>query len=402
MQSSKIIPYGKQSISESDVQAVIEVLRSDFLTQGPVVPAFEKAVAEYCHVRHGVATTNATAALHLACLALGLGPGDWLWTSPISFVATANSALYCGAQVDFVDIDSRTYNISKEALEEKLLIAKQEGKLPKILIPVHMCGQPCDMKAIHDLSLQYGFKIIEDASHAIGAKYLDEPVGNCHFSDITVFSFHPVKIITTGEGGMALTNNKEIANKLRYLRSHGITTDRDEMETYSNNEIWNYQQIHLGFNYRMTEMQAALGLSQLKKINEFTRIRTQIAKFYDASFLPININTPWQTEDANSSFHLYPIQLNSLSGISQKALYEKLNASGIKVNLHYIPIYRQPFYKKLGFIEGYCPNAESYFKSSISLPLYASMDEEQQYRVVKEVKKHCLSKSTETLMAKAI
>lgn len=298
MESSKIIPYGKQSISESDIQAVIEVLRSDFLTQGPIVPAFENAVAEYCHVRHGVATTNATAALHLACLALGLGPGDWLWTSPITFVATANSALYCGAQVDFVDIDSRTYNICKEALEEKLLIAKQEGKLPKILIPVHMCGQPCDMKAIHELSLQYGFKIIEDASHAIGAKYLEEPVGNCHFSDITVFSFHPVKIITTGEGGMALTNNKEIDNKLRYLRSHGITTNQDEMETYSNNEIWNYQQIHLGFNYRMTEMQAALGLSQLKKINEFIRIRTQIAKFYDASFLPININTPWQTEDA--------------------------------------------------------------------------------------------------------
>ena len=265
------IPYGKQSISENDIQAVVDVLSSDFLTQGPVVPAFEQAVATYCHARQGVAVCNATAALHIACLALGLGPGDWLWTSPITFVASANCALYCGAQVDFVDIDPLTYNMCPVALETKLIAAKAEGKLPKIVIPVHLCGQPCDMEAIHALSLKFGFKIIEDASHAIGGKYQGRPIGDCRFSEIAVFSFHPVKIITTAEGGIAVTNNGALAKKMILLRSHGISSALDDMEPRPKDEIWNYQQIELGFNYRMTEMQAALGLSQLKQLDYFVK-----------------------------------------------------------------------------------------------------------------------------------
>jgi len=279
--SYEIIPYGRQSISEADIQSVVDVLRSDFLTQGPVVPAFEEALASYCHASHGIAVNSATSALHIACLALDVGPSDWLWTSAITFVASANCGLYCGAQVDFVDIDPRTFNMCPIALENKLMQAQQLGKLPKVVVPVHMCGQPCDMAAIHALSVQYGFKIIEDASHAIGARYKDEFVGNCRFSDITVFSFHPVKIITTAEGGMAMTNDDALAKRMALFRSHGISNSPSDMQARPSDEIWNYQQFELGFNYRMTELQAALGLSQLNKLDEFVQCRHTIAAHYD-------------------------------------------------------------------------------------------------------------------------
>jgi UDP-4-amino-4,6-dideoxy-N-acetyl-beta-L-altrosamine transaminase len=289
--SYEIIPYGRQSISEADIQSVVEVLRSDFLTQGPVVPAFEQALASYCHARHGIAVNSATSALHIACLALGLGTGDWLWTSAITFVASANCGLYCGAQVDFVDIDSRTFNMCPIALEKKLIEAQQHDKLPKVVVPVHMCGQPCDMTAIHALAVQYGFKIIEDASHAIGARYKHEPVGNCQYSDITVFSFHPVKIITTAEGGMAVTNDDVLAKRMALFRSHGISSTPSDMQVRPADEIWNYQQIELGFNYRMTELQAALGLSQLNKLDEFVQTRHTIAFKYDQALqaLPVTL-----------------------------------------------------------------------------------------------------------------
>jgi len=392
MNQANIIPYGRQSISEADIQAVVRVLRSDFLTQGPVVPAFEQAVATNCHARHGVAVTNATAALHIACLALGLGTGDWLWTSPITFVASANCGRFCGANVDFVDIDPHTFNMSAVALEKKLIEAKLQGQLPKVVVPVHMCGQPCDMATIHALSIKYGFKIIEDASHAIGAKYQGEPIGNGRYSDITVFSFHPVKIITTGEGGMAVTNSDELAQKMSLLRSHGISSAADEIETRPVDEIWNYQQIDLGFNYRMTEIQAALGLSQLNRLDEFVKTRHNIATFYDQELLKVEINTPWQHQDAQSSFHLYPIQVTESSGISQQSLYQALTQAGVKANLHYIPVYRQPYYARMGFKAGYCPNAEKYYKLSISIPIYASMTTEQQYHVVDLIKFFCHSK----------
>jgi UDP-4-amino-4,6-dideoxy-N-acetyl-beta-L-altrosamine transaminase len=392
MNQANIIPYGKQSISEADIQAVVDVLRSDFLTQGPVVPAFEQAVANYCQARHGVAASNATAALHIACLALDLGTGDLLWTSPITFVASANCGLYCGAQVDFVDIDPHTFNMSPVALEKKLIASKLQGKLPKVVVPVHMCGQPCDMAAIHALSVKYGFKIIEDASHAIGAKYKGEPVGNCRYSDITVFSFHPVKIITTAEGGMALTNDTKLAKKMTLLRSHGISSTAEDMVQRPGDEIWNYQQIDLGFNYRMTELQAALGLSQLQQLDQFVQTRHDIATYYDQALSSTDIKTPWQHPDTRSSYHLYPIQVTASSGISQQMLYQTLTEAGVKVNLHYIPVYRQPYYAQLGFKRGYCPNAEHYFNTCISIPVFSSMTNEQQQRVVELIQSMCLQK----------
>ena len=402
MSHASTIPYGRQSIAEDDIQAVVDVLRSDFLTQGPVVPAFEQAVASYCHARHGVAASNATAALHIACLALGLGPGDYLWTSPITFVASANCGLYCGAQVDFVDIDPHTFNMSPVALEKKLIAAKLQGKLPKVVVPVHMCGQPCDMVSIYALSVKYGFKIIEDASHAIGAKYQGDPVGNCRYSDITVFSFHPVKIITTAEGGMAVTNQDALASKMRLLRSHGISSTPSDMAPRPADEIWNYQQIDLGFNYRMTEMQAALGLSQLQKLDEFVAIRQEIASYYDRALSIVDIHTPWQHPDTDSSFHLYPIQVTATSGISQQSLYKSLSEAGVKVNLHYIPVYLQPYYARLGFYPGYCPHAEDYFKSSISIPVYASMTQSQQHRVVDLIQSLCHAKVVKRIAGVAL
>ena len=377
-----MIPYGRQDISEADIQAVVDVLRSDFITQGPAVPAFEKAVSDYCGAAHAVAANSATSALHIACLALSIGKGDVVWTSPITFVASANCALYCGADVDFVDIDPCTYNMSTEHLAKKLAQAEKSGRLPKAVIPVHLCGQPCDMEGIHALSKQYGFKIIEDASHAIGGKYKGEQIGNCRYSDITVFSFHPVKIITTGEGGMALTNSVKLAKQMQLLRSHGITRDADEM-THAPDGPWYYQQIELGFNYRMTDIQAALGLSQMQRLDDIVVRRHTIAKRYDQLLADLPVIAPWQHPDSYSGMHLYVIRLK-LSQISktQREVFEALRTAGIGVNLHYIPVYRQPYYSELGFKAGLCPEAEQYYAEAISLPMYPALKESQQDQVV--------------------
>ena len=380
------IPYGRQDISEADIKAVTDVLRSNFLTQGPVVPAFENAVAVYCGVKHAIAVNSATSALHIACLALDVGKGDIVWTSPITFVATANCALYCGATVDFVDIDPVTYNISVKALSQKLAIAEKAGNLPKVVIPVHLCGQSSEMQAIHKLSQQYGFKIIEDASHAIGGKYQNQPVGNCKYSDVTIFSFHPVKIITTGEGGMAVTNNDVLANKLRLLRSHGITRDESQM-THEPHGPWYYEQIDLGFNYRMTDIQAALGLSQMQRLNEFVAKRHSIANRYDELLKNLPIITPFQLKNTFSGLHLYVIRLRLMDiQQSHRGVFEALQAAGIMVNLHYIPVYRQPYYKKLGFKAGYCPEAEHYYSDAISLPMYFGLTIQQQDHVITVLK----------------
>ena len=374
------IPYGRHTVTEADIQAVVDVLRSDFLTQGPVVPAFEEAVASYCHAKHGVAVNSATSALHIACLSLGLGPGDWLWTSPITFVASANCGLYCGAQVDFVDIDPRTFNMCPIELEKKLAVAQQHGKLPKVVVPVHLCGQPCDMAAIHALSLQYGFKIIEDASHAIGAKYKGEAVGNCRYSDITVFSFHPVKIITTAEGGMAVTNDPHLANQMGLFRSHGITRDPQQM-TEPADGPWYYQQVALGFNYRMTELQAALGVSQMNMLDHAIARRHALADQYSTLLQNLGLDLPWQHPDAHSSYHLYVVQLQDTQLHSHRAVFESLRAQQIGVNLHYIPVHTQPYYAQMGFKAADFPKALSYYSKSISIPMYASLSDAQQQHV---------------------
>ena len=382
-----MIPYGRQDISEADIQAVVEVLRSDFLTQGPAVPAFEKAVAGYCGAQHAVAVNSATSALHIACLALGVGPSDWVWTSPITFVASANCALYCGARVDFVDIDPRTYNMSVERLTEKLAQAEKLGCLPKVVIPVHLCGQPCNMAGIRALGQRYGFKIIEDASHAIGGKYRGDPIGNCRYSDISVFSFHPVKIITTGEGGMAVTNDPQLAKRMQLLRSHGITRDAADI-TGEPDGPWYYQQINLGFNYRMTDLQAALGLSQMQRLDKFIVKRHAIARKYDEALASLPVITPWQHPDSYSGFHLYVLRfkLNEIHK-THREVFESMRAAGIGVNLHYIPVYRQPYYEGLGFKEGHCPAAEQYYAEAISLPMYPGLTEEQQDHVARALAK---------------
>ena len=378
-----MIPYGRQDISQADIDAVVEVLRSDWLTQGPMVPRFEEAVAKYCGAEYAVAVNSATSALHIACLALDLGPGDWLWTSPNTFVASANCALYCGAKVDFVDIDPHTYNMSVERLKEKLEQAEKQGRLPKIVMPVHFAGQPCDMPAIYALSQEYGFKIIEDASHAIGASYSNLKVGSCAHSHITVFSFHPVKIITTGEGGMAVTNDDALANRLRRLRSHGITSDKELMSPRPDNEIWNYQQIELGFNYRMTDIQAALGLSQMQRLDEFVSRRHEIAERYDVELRALPITTPHQTPSAYSSYHLYPIRVSEAkSGKIQRQVYDSLWQNGVAANLHYIPVHRQPYFEKLGFKAGDFPEAEQFHREVISLPIFFSLDVQNHLSVI--------------------
>ena len=378
------IPYGRQDINQADIDAVVEVLRSDFLTQGPVVPSFESAVAKYCDAQYAVAVNSATSALHIACLALGVGKGDIVWTSPITFVASANCALYCGATADFVDIDPRTYNLSVERLTEKLALADKAGKLPKVVIPVHLCGQPCDMTSIYALGQQYGFRIIEDASHAIGAKYKDEPIGNGRYSDITVFSFHPVKIITTGEGGMAVTNDETLAKQMRLLRSHGITNFPADMHPRPTDEIWNYQQIDLGFNYRMTELQAALGLSQIQRLDSFVEKRHQIAQRYNNELSGLPIEIPWQHPDSYSAYHLYPIRIkHNKSATTQRQVYEALQAAKINVNLHYIPVYRQPYYEAMGFKMGYCSAGEQYHKEALSIPMYPTLTETEQSKVIR-------------------
>lgn len=382
----KNISYGRQDIDDFDIKAVVSVLRSDFLTQGPTIPAFEKSIVDYCGVQYAVAVNSATSALHIACLALGVGKGDCVWTSPITFVATANCALYCGATVDFVDIDPLTFNLSVHGLAIKLAIAREKGVLPKVVIPVHLCGQPCDMAGIYDLSLEYGFKIVEDASHAIGSHYCGNPIGNCEFSDITIFSFHPVKIITTGEGGMAVTNSNSLAKKLRLLRSHGITSDVEDMEHRPAQEIWNYQQIDLGFNYRMTDIQAALGLSQMHRLNNFVKKRREIAKYYDEKLSNLPVLTQCELEASHSSYHLYVIRLK-LDQINktQREVYDELRSMGILVNLHYIPVYRQPFYEKMNFKSAYCPQAEKYYSEAISIPIYPSMNSEELDFIIKNL-----------------
>ena len=377
-----MIPYGRQDITQADIDAVVEVLHSTHLTQGPAVPRFEKAVLDHCHVKHALAVNSATSALHIACLALELGPGDWLWTTPNTFVASANCGLYCGAQVDFVDIDPRTYNMCPKGLEQKLITAEKVGLLPKILVPVHMCGQPCDMQAIHALGQRFGFKIIEDASHGIGGKYLGEPIGNCRFSDITVFSFHPVKIITTAEGGMALTKDDKLAERMGLLRSHGITRDPALM-TKDMDGPWYYQQVALGYNYRMTDLQGALGASQMTRVVQYVARRHELARRYDELLKDLPVTTPWQHPDGYSALHLYVIRLR-LDKIKQTHLqvFEALRANDIVVNLHYIPVHTQPYYLNLGFKVGQFPESEHYYGEAISIPMYPIMSEAQQDTVV--------------------
>lgn len=382
-----MIPYGHQDISDADIQAVVDVLKSDYLTQGPVVPRFENAIAEYCSAGNAIAVNSATSALHIACLSLGVTKGDLVWTSPVTFVASANCALYCGAQVDFVDIDPRTYNLSVECLSEKLIQADKEGCLPKVVIPVHLCGQPCDMAEIYELSQRYGFKIIEDASHSIGGKYKGEPIGNCKYSDIVVFSFHPVKIITTGEGGIAITNNNRLAKKMRKLRTHGVTRDEEEM-THKPDGPWYYEQVELGFNYRLTDLQAALGLSQLGRLDDFVSKRHVIAQKYDKQLSDLPIVLPWQHPDSYTGLHLYVIRLNlDKINISRREVFEALRAEGIGVNIHYIPVYHQPYYRQYGFKPGYCIEAEQYYASAISLPMYPKLSDSDHNFVCQTLRK---------------
>lgn len=382
-----MIPYGRQEINQDDIDSVVAVLQSGFLTQGPQVPRFEQVVAHHVGAKHALAVNSATSALHIACLALGLGEGDWLWTSPITFVASANCGLYCGAQVDFVDIDPRTYNLCPEALGTKLEQAEGEGRLPKVIVAVHLCGQPCDMQALYSLGKRYGFKLIEDASHSIGGKYQGEFIGNSRYSEITVFSFHPVKIITTAEGGMALTNNEELASRMNLLRSHGVTRDQSLM-TQELHGPWYYQQVELGFNYRMTELQAALGVSQMQRLDNFVALRHELAKRYDQLLQSLPLTLPWQHPDSYSGLHLYVVRLQ-LENIDKthREVFEALRDQGIGVNLHYIPVHTQPYYQAMGFQTGNYPEAERYYAEAISLPMFHGMSEVQQEDVIVALKK---------------
>ena len=382
-----MIPYGRQEITRADIDAVLAVLASDLLTQGPMVSQFEEVVARHVGATHAVAVNSATSALHVACLALGLGPGDRLWTSPVTFVASANCGLYCGAQIDFVDIDPITLDMCPKALERKLIAAEREGRLPKIVVPVHLCGVSADMRTIHALSKRFGFAIIEDASHAVGGRYLGEFVGNCRFGDVTIFSFHPVKIITTAEGGMALTNRPEIAARMALLRSHGITRDPAQM-TGEPDGPWYYQQIDLGFNYRMTELQAALGVSQMERLDRYVARRHELADRYDALLANLPVKAPHRGADTYSGFHLYVIRLDLASiGRSRRQVFESMRAQGIGVNVHYIPIHTQPYYQAKGFRDGDFPEAERYYAEAISLPMYAILSLDQQDEVVAALKK---------------
>lgn len=378
-----MIPYGRQQISQDDIDAVVAVLQSDFLTQGPQVPAFELALQQATGAQYALAVNSATSALHIACMALGLGAGDRLWTTPITFVASPNCARYCGADVDFVDIDPSTYNLCPQQLEKKLKQAQKDGTLPKIVVPVHLCGYPCDMAAIYALSQEYGFHIIEDASHAIGGQYHGKPIGNCRYSDITIFSFHPVKIVTTAEGGAALTNCPELAERMALLRSHGITREPSKMQGESHGS-WYYQQIDLGYNYRMTELQAALGVSQMTRLDEFVTRRHQLAQRYHAALHDLPLTLPlFSQQDAYSALHLYVIRLQRAKlNYTRRDIFDALRNAGVGVNIHYIPVHTQPYYQNLGFKIGEYPIAEAYYEDAISLPMFAAMTDQQQDTVI--------------------
>lgn len=381
-----MIPYGRQSIDQADIDAVVEVLQSDWLTQGPSIERFEAAMAARHEAQHAVAVCNATAALHIACLAVDLGPGDWLWTTPNTFVASANCARYCGANVDFVDIDPHTWNLCADALEAKLIAAAQAGRLPKVVVPVAFSGQSCDMARIKLLAQRYGFIVIEDASHAVGASYLGRPVGCGDYADMTIFSFHPVKIITTGEGGMVLTNRAELAERLRSLRSHGITRNPAQMSEPSHGP-WYYQQTELGYNYRITDIQAALGLSQLHKLDAFVARRRELAARYDQLLADLPLQLPTRQAGAESAWHLYVVRLKlDQIGKTHKEVFEGLRAAGIGVNLHYIPVHTQPYYRALGFKDGDFPNAEAYYREAVSLPMFAGLGDEQINKVAEVVR----------------
>lgn len=380
------IPYGRQNIDAADIRAVVEVLESDWLTQGPAIERFERAIASYCGAAHAVATSSATAALHVACRALDLGPGDWLWTSPNTFVASANCALYCGARVDFVDIDKDTLNISVEALRSKLEVAARSGKLPKVVVPVDFAGQPCNLRVIAELGKEYGFRVVEDASHAVGADYLEGKVGNCRYADITVFSFHPVKVITSGEGGMALTNDAELSKRMAMLRSHGITRDPLEMEWESEGP-WYYQQTLLGFNYRMTDIHAALGMSQLLRVDEFVERRRFLSSNYARLLQGLPVYMPLQDPNGHSAWHLYVIQLSAECRQPRRNVLELLRSAGVLANVHYIPVHLQPYYQQMGFVAGDFPNAEAYYQSAISLPLYFGLTEKEQEYIVEALRR---------------
>lgn len=377
-----MIYYGKQSINEQDIKAVEEILRSDFLTQGPAIERFEQRVANYCGAKYAVAVTNATSALHIACKAAGLSHGDTLWTSPITFVASANCGRYCGAKVDFVDIDDTTYNMSADELEKKLVA----GGRPQVVVPVHLCGQSCDMEKIYALSQKYGFTVIEDASHALGATYKDTRVGSCRYSDMTVFSFHPVKIITTGEGGMVLTNSKDLYEKLTLYRSHGITRDLGKM-TKEADGPWYYQQIELGYNYRMTDIQAALGYSQMERLDTFVARRRELARRYGELLADLPLRLPEQSSDTNSSWHIYVVRLDRTRIKKSKAeIFAEMKKRGVTLNLHYIPVHLQPYYQALGFKEGDFPVSERYYEEALTLPLYYELTNEQQKEIVEALK----------------
>jgi len=380
-----MIPYGRQDISQADIDAVVDVLTSDFLTQGPAVPRFEAALAQRTGAAHAVCANSATSALHIAVAALGLGPGDLLWTSPITFVASANCGRYCGADVDFVDVDPATFNMCPDALAQKLELAEATGRLPKVLIPVHMGGQSPDMKRIHALCQKHGIRIVEDASHAIGARYAGQPVGSCAFSDVAVFSFHPVKIITTAEGGAATTNDPDVAERMARLRTHGITRDEDRM-VWASEGPWYYQQLELGWNYRMTELQAALGISQLDRLEDFVDRRNALAARYDQLLSGLPVRLPGRLPDARSSFHLYVVQLEIADEQVHRRVFEMMRAQEIGVNLHYIPVHLQPYYRDLGFAPGDFPAAEDYYRRAISLPLHVNLSEEDQDKVVQALK----------------
>jgi UDP-4-amino-4,6-dideoxy-N-acetyl-beta-L-altrosamine transaminase len=381
-----VIPYGRQEITQEDIDSVVEVLGSDFLTQGPKVPEFEKSIQDYCGGAHSLAVNSATSALHIACLALDVGPGDEVWTSPITYVSSANCARYCGASVDFVDIDAQTYNLSNEALEDKLRQRKKSGgKLPSVIIAVHMAGQSCDMAAIQALADEFGFRIIEDASHAIGGRYRDEPIGNCRYSDITVFSFHPVKIITTAEGGIVTSNSASLAKRMALFRNHGVTRDPALMTRPADGQ-WYYEQIELGYNYRMTDVQAALGCSQMRRLDANVSVRHRIADRYDAELATLPLVLPFREDFSYSAFHLYIVLLEEARAADRGAVFESLRERGVGVNVHYIPVHTQPYYRQMGFATGDFPCAEDYYSRVLSLPLFPTLTRQQQDEAIGAMK----------------